>query len=280
MLHFIITGGCGFIGSHLVERLITQECAVTVIDDMRIGKHIIDSPYVTYIKEDVCNVSTSDIFHADGIIHLANTPRVRLAFEEPVDAIMNNIGPTTHVAEWAKKYDCPLFFAQSSSTVFSDPLSNPYTFGKFVSEEVLNLYARHWGIKYHSMYFYNVYGPREAEYGEYSTVIRAFKNKVLNNEPLRIYGTGLKTRDFTYVEDVVEGILRLIFSTKRPKEIHLGAGYPYSILEIANAFDHPVVYEFDKPGESQHTFCEKPFVRRSMDVIEYIKDWKRRTHNA
>lgn len=282
MLHFIVTGGCGFIGSHLVERLVQMECAVTIVDDRRNGQHIVDSDFVSYVFEDVCNVDWSaySVHRADGIIHLANTPRIRLAFENPVDALLNNIDPTAYVSEWARNFNCPLYFAQSSSTLYSDPIDNPYTLGKMVAQEILNLYAKHWGVKSHLMYFYNVYGPREADYGEHSTVIRAFKNNVLRGESLRLYGTGLKTRDFTYVGDVVEGIVRLIFSHKRPKEIHLGAGYPHSILEIAEAFDHPIVHEFDKPGESQHTFCEKPYVRRTIDVVEYIKEWKKRIHNA
>ena len=283
MLHFIITGGCGFIGSHLVERLIKTECSVTVIDDCRNGQHIVDSPFVNYIIEDVCNVDLQihNILNCDGIIHLANTPRIRYSLEEPVESLLNNIDPTVFVTDWARKLNCPLFFAQSSSTIHSDDhLANPYTLGKIVSQEVLNLYAKHWGVKSHLMYFYNVYGPREADYGEYSTVIRAFKKRVLSGESLRIFGTGLKTRDFTHVNDVIEGIIRILFNGDRPKEIHLGAGYPHSILEIAEAFDHPIVYEFDQPGESQHTYCEKPYVRRTVDVIEYIKSWKKRTHNA
>lgn len=280
MLHIVVTGGCGFIGSHLVERLIQQECAVTVVDDMRNGNYIIEHPLVNYIFEDVCETFPSTKVSA--IIHLANTPRVRLSMEQPADAIMNNVGPTVMVAEWAKHYKCPLFFAQSSSTMFSDRLANPYTFGKVIAEETLQLYEKHWGLDYSLLYFYNVYGPREADYGEHSTVIRAFKNKVLAKEPLRIYGSGKKSRDFSYVGDVVEGILKLLSSSRRKKrkDVHLGAGYPYTIMQIAEAFDHPFIHEFDRPGEAEKTLCKEPYYKRTVDTLDYIRDWKKRIHNA
>ena len=277
-MHIIVTGGCGFIGSHLVEALASRDgYYITVIDDRRNGKFVSHQPNIDYIFEDVCNVAAPP---CDAIIHLANTPRVRLSFEDPVDAILNNISPTVHVAEWAATYNVPLYFAQSSSALFSEPYSNPYTFGKAMSEEALHFYQKHWGIKFHMLYFYNVYGPREADYGEHSTVIRAFKNQIEKGESLKVFGTGLKSRDFTHVDDVVSGIIRLLTAPKKPKQAHFGSSCPYNILEIAEAFDHPYIHEFDKPGEAAHTICKNPYIKRTHDVIQYIKEWKRRNHNA
>lgn len=276
--YYIVTGGCGFVGSHLVEALAARESYVTVIDDMRNGKHVIDTPFVNYrhvAVEDV-DIEGYDI-PVDGIIHLANTPRVRLSMEEPRDAILNNIVPTVAVCEWARKFKCPLYFAQSSSRLSSSVYSNPYTFGKTIAEENIKLYEKLWQIQSHLMYFYNVYGPREADYGEYSTVIRSFKKQVQAGEPLRIYGSGRKERDFTHVYDVVAGILRLLDYTpsKKPKYALLGRGDPKTILEIAEAFEHPFVHEFDKPGEAEKTYCDKPFINGRHDVINYIKEWKK-----
>jgi len=277
-MHIIVTGGCGFIGSHLVETLASKEgYYITVVDDRRNGKFVSHQPNIDYIFEDVCNVAAPP---CDAIIHLANTPRVRLSFENPVDAILNNISPTVHVAEWAATYDVPLYFAQSSSALFSEPYSNPYTFGKAMSEETLHFYQKHWGIKFHMMYFYNVYGPREADYGEHSTVIRAFKNQIEKGESLKVFGTGLKSRDFTHVDDVVTGIVKLLTSPKKRSQVHFGSANPYSILEIAEAFDHPYIHEFDKPGEAAHTVCKDPYIKRTHDVIQYITEWKRRNHNG
>ena len=277
-MNIVITGGCGFIGGHLVEALASRDgYHITVVDDQRNGKFVSHRSNIDYIFEDVCNFMPPP---CDAIIHLANTPRVRLSFQQPVDAILNNIGPTTHVAEWAATYDCPLYFAQSSSALYSEPNSNPYTFGKAMSEETLNFYKKHWGIDFHMMYFYNVYGPREADYGEHSTVVRAFKNQIEKGESLKVFGTGLKSRDFTHVEDVTTGIMKLLSSPKKPTQVHFGSSFPYSVLEIAEAFDHPYIYEFDKPGEAAHTVCKNPYIKRTHDVIQYIKEWKRRNHNA
>jgi len=277
MSHYVVTGGCGFIGSHLVEALLAMECCVTVVDDKRNGKHVIDHPFVQYLHCAVEDVNIATDTPIDGIIHLANTPRVRLSMEDPKDAILNNIVPTVAVCEWAREYKCPLYFAQSSSRLSSSVYSNPYTFGKTIAEENIKLYKKLWGIKSHLLYFYNVYGPREADYGEHSTVIRSFKNQILKNEPLRIYGSGRKSRDFTFVSDAIAGIVKLLLLTpsKRPDYVMLGKGDPKTILEIAKAFDHPYIHEFDKPGEAEKTFCDKPFIEGKFDVIDYIKKWKK-----
>lgn len=124
------------------------------------------------------------------------------------------------------------------------------------------------------LYFYNVYGPREADYGEYSTAVRAFKKCVEENDPIRIFGSGKKQRDFTHVYDVIDGIFQLLQTRRKPQHVHLGRGKPVSILDVARAFDHPIVHEFDKPGEAEITCCETPFYECEYNVIKYIKDWK------
>jgi UDP-glucose 4-epimerase len=276
-MHIVVTGGCGFIGSHVVDLLAEQDCSVTVVDDKRNGTYVSDSPNVSYIFDDVCNVTPPP---CDGIIHLANTPRVRASFDHPAESILNNINPTVAVCEWATRFKCPLYFAQSSSVEFTDPYSNAYTFGKAMCEEALNFYSLQYSLDFHLMFFYNVYGPREADYGEHSTVIRAFKNQIIKNESLRIFGTGNKSRDFTHIEDVAKGVVNLVVSGKKIREAHFGSNNPYTINQIAEAFDHPSVYEFDRKGEAEHTICETPYIKRSHDVIEYIRDWKGRFQDA
>lgn len=275
-MNFIVTGGCGFIGSHLVETLVMMGQNVLVIDDMRNGKTIFkDNPHIKYVHQDVCSVHpTIKEGKFNAIFHLANTPRIRLAMEQPLEALRNGIDPTIHVAEWARKFKCPLFYATSSSTIHSDFTSNPYTFAKTVGEDILALYDKHYGLHYHLLYFYNVYGPREADYGEHSTVIRAFKNQILKGEPLRIFGSGRKTRDFTHIHDVVDMLIVLLKAEKKPRNVHLGTGNPYSIRDVAEAFKHPIVHEFDKPGEAHDTLCEEPYAPCDFDVIGYIKHWK------
>ena len=270
--NFIVTGGCGFIGSHLVEALVLHGQNVLVIDDMRKGDYKIDCKNVEYLHQDVA--TAIPIGKYDAVFHLAATPRIRYSQTDPFGTITNNINSTMVVAEYARREGIPLFFAASSSTQFVHHQSNPYTFSKTVSEEILQLYHEQYGLDYHMMFFYNVYGPREADYGEYSTVVRAFKKCVETGKPLRVFGSGNKTRDFTHIHDVVDGMMKLLTTKNKPREVHFGSGNPHSILEIANAFNHSKIHEFDKPGEAEATECLRPYIESQYDVIRYIENWK------
>tara|TARA_B100001996_G_scaffold179447_1_gene137034 strand:+ start:64 stop:981 length:918 start_codon:yes stop_codon:yes gene_type:complete len=270
--NFIVTGGCGFIGSHLVEALVLHGQNVLVIDDMRVGKTKLESKNIEYLHQDVASAIPVGKF--DAIFHLAATPRIRLSQKDPFGTITNNFNSTMVVAEYARRERIPLFFAASSSTQFLHHQENPYTFSKCVSEEILQLYHKIYQLEYHMLYFYNVYGPREADYGEYSTVVRAFKKCVQKGEPLRIFGSGKKQRDFTHIHDVIDGILQLLTTKNKPKNVHLGSGNPVSVMDVAKAFDHSIVHEFDKEGEAEVTEAQNPYIEPQYDVISYIKKWK------
>lgn len=269
----VVTGGCGFIGSHLVDRLSDIGFHVYVVDDMRQGKYVIDRPNVEYFFEDVSTCKlTEKITRPLAIMHLANSPRVRRSLEEPRDTIDNNITTTTAVADWARHWQTFLFFATSSSTQYKDSV-NPYTWSKAACEGILELYKELYDLKYMKMFFYNVYGPREADYGPYSTVIRKFKKDYLKGNPLTIFGNGSKERDFTHVDDVVQGILQLLVDPEHHEEVHFGKGDPKTILSIAQAFNTSIVHSFDKPGEAQTTICKRPYIECPNDVFSYIDNW-------
>ena len=279
--NIIVTGGCGFIGSHLVENLVDQGFFVTVVDDNRSGNHYLENENGEYHKIDVFNF---DPFHASieppaCIFHLANSPRIRRAMEYPTETITNNINTTCKVMDWARIFNCKLFFATSSSTQYAESKANPYTFSKLVCEEALHLYRKLYSLDYVLMFFYNVYGPREADYGEHSTVIRKFKMDYLQGNPLKIYGTGKKERDFTHVHDVVQGMLQLMIDPSLPSVAHFGKGEPKTISSIADSFGHPVVHTFDRKGEAQRTCCTSPYIECPNDVHEYIKQWVQENKN-
>lgn len=279
--NIIVTGGCGFIGSHLVERLLEQGFLVTVIDDQRVGKWMIDHPHVQYFKCDVAsfNPFTHFINPPSAIFHLANSPRVRRALDYPCDTIQNNVSTTAAVCDWARIFSCKLYFATSSSTKYRES-KNPYTWSKKVCEDMIDMYSEMYGIDCTKLFFYNVYGPGEADYGEYSTVIRKFKMAYLEGNPLTIYGNGKKERDFTHVYDVVQGLLQLMVDVRKLKEVHLGKGSPNSILSIAECFESDIIYSFDKPGEAQYTRCENPYIVCPTEVHSYLKDWVVRNKNG
>ena len=276
---YIVTGGCGFIGGHLSKRLIEQGSEVVVVDNQSVGKYTFDGPeYVLTSVENFCkNVKTLDA--VDAVFHLANTPRVRRSKDFPAETIINNIGTTAAIGELCSRNNIPLYFAQSSSTIYSDRYSNAYTWSKVAQDEILEMYKQNYGLRYVNMYYYNVYGPGEADYGPYSTVIRRFKQKYLQGKPLEIFGDGTKTRDFTHVDDTVQGMLELLVDPDEPTEAHFGKGEPHSIQEIAEAYETDIVYKFNVEGEAQDTLCANPYIECPNSVISYIKNWIRKGHN-
>ena len=273
--HVIVTGGCGFIGSHLTKHLLDQGFCVTVVDDNRTGNVFLNHNSVEYHKCDVVdfNPHQNSIEPPTAIFHLANSPRVRRALEYPTETIVNNIGTTCTVADWARIFNCKLFFSTSSSTQYVESQGNPYTFSKVVCESVLDMYRRLYSLDYVLMFYYNVYGPGEADYGQYSTVIRKFKQDYLAGRPLTIYGTGKKERDFTHVDDVVQGLVQLLADPSLPSTAHFGKGDPKTIATIAEAFDHPIVHTFDRQGEAEKTLCSTPYIECPNDVYDYIINW-------
>ena len=121
-----------------------------------------------------------------------------------------------------------------------------------MSEDILELYSKLYRESTIICYTSIMYTVRESDYGEYSTVVRAFKKCVENDVPLRVFGSGKKERDFTHIYDVIDGILKLLSEKKKPQHIHLGRGKPTSVLDVAKAFGHPMVHEFDKRGRSRY----------------------------
>ena len=279
----LVTGGCGFIGSHFVEQLHQQhpEFFIVVVDDLRTkGQYVVRSKGVRYYfksiqNEDLIKELTYQ-YQFRYIFHLANTPRVRRAIEFPREAIDNNVTSTTAVCDIALQHGATLFFAQSSSVQYKEAITNAYTLSKVFADGVLKMYGTEYGLHTINMYFYSVYGPREADYGPYSTVVRRFKQKVQANESLEIFGNGKKQRDFTYVGDVVNNMIMLINDKDLYKynAAHFGRGSPKSIQQIADAFRHETVYRFDLPGEAQITFCKQPYGEYKTEVLDYIKQWR------
>lgn len=279
----LITGGCGFIGSHLVEHLHEKypQYYLVVVDDLRTpGQFVIRKPGVKYylksIQDEELLKELKYKYQFQYIFHLANTPRVRRAIEFPREAIDNNVTSTTAVCDLALSHSSILFFAQSSSVQYKEAITNAYTLSKVFADGVLKMYGTEYGLHTINMYFYSVYGPREADYGPYSTVVRRFKQKVLKNEPLEIFGNGSKERDFTHVTDVVTNMLQLMHDENLHKfnNAHFGRGSPKKIQHIADAFRHEMIYRFDLPGEAQKTHCLTPYGQYTREVLDYIKEWR------
>ena len=147
------------------------------------------------------------------------------------------------------------------------------TVSKYTNELYANAFESSYGYKSIGLRYFNVFGKRQNPESAYAAVISRWLNSIINNKQITIYGDGETTRDFTHVDDVVQGILQLLADPNSPSVAHFGSGSPRSISSIADCFDHPIVHSFDRRGEAERTFCQNPYVEPTHNVHEYIKQW-------
>ena len=254
-MRYLVTGGAGFIGSHLVEQLLQdQNCTVDVWDNLSTGSvrnlnAVWDEPRVTLHRSDVTEIANNR--HGPGkfdvIFHLAASPRIQPSFDALRDTVASNVLGTAAIVEYAVKTGSPKLVAVSSSTCDGDPEANPYALTKHHSEEIISMapkiYSGLWTVAARP---YNVYGPRQPKEGSHATLIGIFENQTERGIPLTITGTGEKRRDFTHVSDICRGLLHLAKCSEllgEPGQVFgLGTGKNYSVLEVAEMF---------QPGEER-----------------------------
>lgn len=230
----LVTGGAGFIGSHLVDRLLALGHEVIIIDDLSSGKkdnlaHQKDNPHLQVFSRNICDAETDHLFEGVSVtFHLAAIPRVQysIAFPEKTNEV--NIQGTLRVLEASRKAGVKRLIYSASSSAYGDqeqlplieymnpnPLS-PYALQKLVGEYYCRLYYHLHGMETISLRYFNVYGPRQDPSGGYACLIPKSLQRVANDEHPEIYGDGEQTRDFTYVKDVIEANI-LAATTKNSK---------------------------------------------------------------
>ena len=270
MQSVLVTGGAGFIGSNLIKKLIEKGYDVKSLDNYstgNIGNHVNGAKY---FNDDIENIERlEDNF--DLCFHLAAQSRVQPSFEDPQESIRVNVNGTTKVMEWAKNHSIKVIYAGSSSK-HHDPSDSPYAMTKFLGEEICKLYKKSFNVNVEIARFYNVYGPYEPLDEKFGNVIGIWREKVRLNKPLSIVGDGNQKRDFTHVDDIVDGIIKIAFSSKKHCDAwELGSGVSYSIKELFNMFKERFnvtsVYVDDQPGNYRKT------LRINDDVLKQL-DWK------
>jgi UDP-glucose 4-epimerase len=266
-MNYIVTGGCGFVGSNLTDILIKQGHKVIVLDDMSSGKYINESVETHHI--DIQNImSFKPNVKIDAIFHLAAEARIQPSFERPLRWQQANINGTAAVCEWARKHKCKIIYAGSSSC-YGGRFMNPYTFSKKISEEMCEMYSKVYGVSTVTARFFNVYGPRNPLIGEYTPIIAKFEQLKREGKPLTVVGDGEQKRDFTHVYDICEGLIKLSEGKWNGEVFNLGTGKNYSINELVEMFECEKVYLPARPGESRET---------KADISKTIKmvGWKPR----
>jgi len=263
MKKVLVTGGLGFIGSTLVDHLLTKEnIKITVIDNniSESSSYEYCQPEVEYITDDVNNIFqwTHKIEPPDTIFHLAGFSRIQPSFENPITSFNANIMGTSTICEYARRYSSRVIYAGSSS-FYAGPKLNPYAFSKWSGEEICLMYKEVYGLSTSIARFFNVFGPRQPWRGEYATVIGIFERQIKEKNPLTIYGDGEQRRDFTHVDDICSGLIA-IDESKNTSIYNLGTGKNYSINEIANHIINLIGGEKEylpqRPGEARETLAD------------------------
>jgi nucleoside-diphosphate-sugar epimerase len=267
----VVTGGAGFIGSHLTDALIAQGDAVTVLDDLSGGKRDNVNPAASLVIGDIRNTADvkKAVTGAHVVFHLAAIPRVQRSIEDPVGTGTVNMNGTWNVLCESFAEGVQRFVFASSSSVYGDqptlplfeemrpnPMS-PYAMHKWAGELMCGTWNRH-SLQAVSLRFFNVYGPRLDPAGPYALVLGKFFAQRLRGEPLTICGDGEQTRDFTHVGDVVRACLLASFQPIRSgiDVFNIGAGRPVSVNRIAELIGGPTVYIPPRPGEPRHTHAD------------------------
>ena len=285
----LVTGGVGFIGSNLIEKLHQQEHEVISVDNYSTGKKENEHSFCEYHNVDLQEhpLEYVKMKKPDIIYHLAAKARILPSIQNPLHTMKNNVNSMIHVLDYARSKNVPVVYAGSSSVV-GDIYSNPYTLSKFYGEELCKMYSKVYETPISICRFYNVYGKYQLTEGAYCTLIGIFERLYNNNQPLTITGDGEQRRDFTHVDDIVDGLIKCGRSLLIPNEFHasvdgetfeLGRGENYSVNQIAKAFgDYPTKYIEERPGEMRHTLNtdKKAYTMLGWnpkgDVIDYIKN--------
>jgi UDP-glucose 4-epimerase len=238
----LVTGGAGFVGSHLCERLVSDGHKVISLDNYFAGSRENHVAGVEYREGHTKDIETLIPESPDLVFHLGEYSRVAKSLEEPDVVFDLNIAGTLAVLEFWRARKCKLVYAGSSTKFVAERADgtagrdlSPYTWGKAVNSELVANYGRWYDLPYSIAYFYNVYGPRERSIEEYGTIVETFRQNRLNGRPHKVRGNGLQTRAFTHVYDTVSGLIA-IAERGGNDEYPISSGDVYSLLDLATMF--------------------------------------------
>ncbi len=271
----IVTGGAGFIGSHLVDFLLEKEHNVIVIDNLSTGRlknleKSLNNPKVSFHNLDIRDKDKLiPLFkNVDWVFHLAALADIVPSIEKPRDYFETNVDGTFNVLEAAKKANIKRFIYAASSSCYG--IANkyptpetaeisaeyPYALTKYLGECLVLHFAKLYNIASISLRFFNVFGPRARTAGTYGAVFGVFLAQKLNNKPFTVVGDGKQTRDFTYVLDVVEAIYSAVQSDLTGETFNVGSSGHYSVNKLVELLKGEVIKIPKRPGEPDCTFAD------------------------
>lgn len=236
MKKVLVTGGCGFIGRNVTTELIKRGYDVDVIDNLFIGKEAKIPVGCNFLSGDVRMIELPEKSYKY-IFHLAAISRIQPSFKLPVLTFNVNVNGTKNIVEYATKIGAKLIYAGSSSKHHNPELS-PYAMSKHIGEEWCKMYKKVFDLDCEIVRFYNVYGQGELVDSHMAAVIGIFRKQIMDNKPITIHGDGEQRRDFTHIDDIVDGLIRVAESNEKSQDAwELGTGKNYSINEVYDMFN-------------------------------------------
>ncbi len=285
---YLVTGGAGFIGSHIVRRLVRDGVQVRVVDNLATGdpSRLRDvQSSIELIKADLNDHKVADRVtgEIDYVLHQAAIPSVQRSVKDPVETNRANVTATLNLLESSRKAGVRRFVYAASSSIYGDtevlpkteqmppnPLS-PYALQKLVGEYYCRLYCQIFGLETVSLRYFNVFGPAQDPHSEYSAVIPKFIGRLLKNQPIVVFGDGEQSRDFTYVDNVVQANLAALEAGGASgKVFNIGCGARTSLnalikmLETITGRTAEVRHEPARPGDVRHSLADISYAREIL----------------
>ena len=280
----MVTGGAGFIGSHLVEQLLSEGHSVVVLDNFATGNpenlsSVKDSPGMEMHQVDIAgDTDIGPLFTGvDWVFHVAALADIVPSIENPVKYYRANVNGTVAVLEAARKAGVKRLVYSASSSCYGLPDEfptpetaparpmYPYALTKYLGEQCVLHWSQVYQMPCVSLRFFNVYGPRSRASGTYGAVFGVFMSQKLAGKPFTVVGDGNQTRDFVYVTDVADAMLRAAQSDCSGEIFNVGSGGTYSINHLVNLLGGEVTYIPKRPGEPDSTFADTRRIRQSLD---------------
>ena len=282
MKKILITGGAGFIGSHLAEKLIKKN-KVIIIDDLSTGnkknlKEIINHKNLKFINKDLNSKNIEKYFKNISLVyHLAAQSDIIPSVKNPKKYFDSNVNATVNLLEYCKKYNVKRIVYAASSSCYGIPKNYPtnenekidtrypYSFTKYLAEQTLLHWGQVYKIDIKSLRLFNVFGPRVRTIGHYGAMFGVFLAQKANNFPLTIVGNGEQMRDFTFVSDVVEAFVLAGKSKTKNQIFNIGTGKPISINLVASLISQNKTYIPKRPGEPDRTHADIKLARKHLN---------------
>ena len=287
LMKALVTGGAGFIGSNLVDRLLDRAEMVVVVDNETANTHeeIYWNDGAINVKMDVNDKAFNNVVtNIDCIFHLAADISIPYSIENPVATYANNVHGLLNVLETARKNDIRKVVFSSTAAIYGltdkvgvetdtpDPL-NPYSVSKLAGEQLMKMYHDLYGIQTVSLRYFNVYGPRQSNTGQYAPVVGIFQKQKENNSALTIVGDGEQTRDFVHVHDVADANI-LLAESDATGVYNVGTGVEYSVNQIANMISDVQRNVPPRVGEARRSLSDSSKIRSlGWEPKIKLEDW-------